>query len=121
MISSLSRHLLPRTTTVALFQCTRPVTVTSTGLYSQPTFLSRAFSSNDEPGKGKTLTREIIADILRAEYGIKMAESKRIMNTVFDTITESVAKGETVSLTRFGKFIPVDVPEREYNNPRDHS
>mmetsp|Transcript_15940 Transcript_15940/g.28713 ORF Transcript_15940/g.28713 Transcript_15940/m.28713 type:complete len:181 (+) Transcript_15940:66-608(+) len=144
MISYLSRQLLPRTTATAAvvtLQRTRPSVAIAAAvtqqqyLYSHhqqphqsPNFSShyRSFSSFDDDDevkvkgikdKEKKLNRDAIADILCAEYGLKMAESKRVLNTVFDTIVESVTKGETVSIPSFGKFVPVDFPARAHVDP----
>ena len=83
MISSLSRHL-PRTTasSVASFKCIRPTVGSSPILTS-----SRAFSSTDT-NDDKALSRDAIGEIISAEYGLSMAESKRVVRTVFDTVTE---------------------------------
>lgn len=120
MISSLSRRTLPRITAAAAFQRTRPTTATVTALYDQPVLFSRrVFSSIDEEDRVRALNRDAIADILCAEYGLKMVESKRVLATVFDTITESVTNGQTVTIPGFGKFVSVNVRARAYNNPNN--
>mmetsp|Transcript_41346 Transcript_41346/g.86790 ORF Transcript_41346/g.86790 Transcript_41346/m.86790 type:complete len:154 (-) Transcript_41346:339-800(-) len=119
MILSLSRHTISRTAAAAAFRWTRPAASSSAILPTHPAISlspsqSQAFfSSNGD----KTLNRDAIADILCAEYGLKMTESKRILATVFDTIVESVSNKEIVTIPGFGKFEPIERPPREYNNP----
>ena len=85
MISSLSRHIPRATASVTSFKCIRPTVGSSPILTSS----SRAFSSSStEPKDDQALSRDAIGEIISAEYGLTMAESKRVVRTVFDTITE---------------------------------
>ena len=85
MISSLSRHIPRTTASVASFKCIRPTVGSSPILTSS----SRAFSSSSTETKDdQALSRDAIGEIISAEYGLTMAESKRVVRTVFDTITE---------------------------------
>ena len=84
MISSLSRHIPRTTASVASFKCIRPTVGSSPILTSS----SRAFSSSTETKDDQALSRDAIGEIISAEYGLTMAESKRVVRTVFDTITE---------------------------------
>ena len=95
MISSLSRQLLPRTATAVASQCSRPaVVVASRPFFSsapaepEPTIADETSRTFATKKKGPGLKRDAIVDILANEYGLKKAESTRILNTVFDTIVE---------------------------------
>ena len=82
MISSLSRHIPRTTASVASIKCIR-LTVGSSPILTSS---SRAFST--DPKDDQALSRDAIGEIISAEYGLTMAESKRVVRTVFDTITE---------------------------------
>lgn len=94
MISSLSRQLLPRTAAAVASQCSRPaVVVASRPFFSsapepEPTIADETSRTFATKKKGPGLKRDAIVDILANEYGLKKAESTRILNTVFDTIVE---------------------------------
>lgn len=45
-------------------------------------------------------------------------EAGEIVNTVFGMIEDALIEGEEVSISNFGKFIPVKVEEREARNPK---
>jgi DNA-binding protein HU-beta len=45
-------------------------------------------------------------------------EASRALNAVVETITQTVATGEKVSVTGFGVFEKVDKPARTVRNPR---
>ena len=63
---------------------------------------------------------ELIASVYGAcENDIaSKAAAERIVNCVFDTITDSVRKGESVSLSDFGSFTVVQRAERTGVNPQ---
>lgn len=49
--------------------------------------------------------------------GMKQAEAGRIVDTVFDTITASLRKGEQVAVAGFGTFVAKTRAAREGRNP----
>lgn len=49
--------------------------------------------------------------------GIRLAEATRLVDAVFDTITDTLRKGEGVSISGFGAFTAKTRLEREGRNP----
>lgn len=49
--------------------------------------------------------------------GLKQAEASRIVDTLFDTITGSLRKGEQVAVAGFGTFVAKTRAAREGRNP----
>ena len=81
LASVLSRRLLPRT--AAALHGALPAAALAVPPAS-PSPPARSFSASSDAKIG----RDALADILCKEYGLKMSESRRIMDTVFDTIVE---------------------------------
>ncbi len=50
--------------------------------------------------------------------GLKKNEVKAVVNSVLDTITETLSEGESVSLVGFGTFSVKDRMARTMKNPR---
>jgi DNA-binding protein HU-beta len=48
---------------------------------------------------------------------LKQTDASRIVETVFDTITRSLKKGEQVAVAGFGTFVPKKRAAREGRNP----
>ena len=82
LASVLSRRLLPRTA-AALHGALPAAALAAPPLAASPP--ARSFSASSSDAK---IGRDALADILCKEYGLKMSESRRIMDTVFDTIVE---------------------------------
>ncbi len=64
------------------------------------------------------LTKAEIADNLHAEIGLSKRESKEIVETVYDLLSESLVAGEDVKITGFGNFMVKSKAERPGRNPR---
>lgn len=60
----------------------------------------------------------LIEKIVAAEPGITKAAAGRIVNTIFDSIVETVAEGGEARFVGFGTFKSVDAAAREARNPR---
>lgn len=58
-----------------------------------------------------------LADALAASHGISKADARKLVDTMFASITDAAAKGEEISLSGFGKFKVKDSPAREGRNP----
>ena len=58
-----------------------------------------------------------LADAVAASGGLTKADAKKLVDTVFATITDAAARGEEISLSAFGKFKIKDSPAREGRNP----
>jgi len=50
-------------------------------------------------------------------HGIRKADAKKLVDSVFAAIAEAAAKGEEISLNGFGKFKVKNTPQREGRNP----
>lgn len=58
-----------------------------------------------------------LADRIAAEHMLGKAEAKRMIETVFATITHAAAAGEEVAISGFGKFKVTERPARPGRNP----
>lgn len=61
-------------------------------------------------------TSDLIDQIAEGQ-GVTKVQAKAVVEGVLKAISESVAKGEEVSLNGFGKFKVQDKPAREGRNP----
>ena len=60
-----------------------------------------------------------IAEALAADHGLTKADARKLVDSVFATITTAAGKGEEISLNGFGKFKVKASPAREGRNPQD--
>ena len=67
----------------------------------------------------KTLTRADIAEALYNELGFSHADSFKIIETVFDLVTEELATGRSVKISGFASFEPHSKKERIGRNPKN--
>ena len=63
------------------------------------------------------LNKNDLAKAVREEYGCTGKDCKAIVTDVFDTIRESLAKGNDVSINGFGKFEVKNRKARKGINP----
>ena len=54
------------------------------------------------------LTIELIREVARKSNILNQKTAKRVVDAVFDTINESLAKGEKVKIDGFGTFMVVE-------------
>ena len=66
----------------------------------------------------KTVTRADIADVLYNKIGFSHADSLKIIETVFNFITEELATGRSVKISNFASFEPYFKKERIGRNPK---
>ena len=64
------------------------------------------------------MTKAELISVLAESHELPKAKMGRIVDEVFDQITVSVQNGEEVSIAGFGKFKPVQRPQRRSLNPR---
>lgn len=62
-------------------------------------------------------TANQIADELAEKHNLSKAQSKALIDGVFEAISAAAAAGEEISLPGFGKFKVKASPEREGRNP----
>ena len=55
-----------------------------------------------------------IADV----HTLSKAQAERIINTLFESISDELIAGEEVQISNFGKFYVRSVAERKMRNPR---
>lgn len=65
-----------------------------------------------------TLTRADIADAINRSVGLSRADASRMVESIIDLITDSLAEGKQVKLTGFGTFTLRDKRERMGRNPK---
>jgi DNA-binding protein HU-beta len=56
---------------------------------------------------------------LSAKLGVPRSEAERMLNTLVDVITETLKKGEEVSITGFGQFMVSNRAARAGVNPQN--
>lgn len=70
---------------------------------------------DDESSSGLNITS--LTDIIAEEHKLSKAESKRIIFSIFDSITEACIKKEKASFAKFGSFQTVTRAARKGRNP----
>src|SRR5690606_41969128 len=68
--------------------------------------------------ENNTLTKAELAELLFERVGLNKREAKDIVDTFFEEIRESLAKGDSVKLSGFGNFQVRDKPARPGRNPK---
>lgn len=58
-----------------------------------------------------------LAELIAGAHGLSKAESRKIVDAVFEIVTSSAAKGDEVSISGFGKFKVKESAAREGRNP----
>lgn len=66
----------------------------------------------------RTITRADLAEAVYRKLGLSRVESASLVEFVLDTMSETIAKGETVKLSSFGSFIVRSKGERIGRNPK---
>ncbi|MFA5488527.1 MAG: integration host factor subunit alpha [Candidimonas sp.] len=66
----------------------------------------------------RTLTKAELADMLFDRVGLNKREAKDIVDTFFEEIRETLARGQEVKLSGFGNFQVRDKPARPGRNPK---
>jgi integration host factor subunit alpha len=61
---------------------------------------------------------EIIDSVYEKVGGFSKKESAEIVETVFDTMKEVLARGEKIKITRFGNFVVREKKQRIGRNPQ---
>lgn len=67
----------------------------------------------------KTMTRADIAEALYNKIGFSHAESFKIIEYVFSSITDELATGRPVKISGFASFEPYSKKERVGRNPKN--
>ena len=65
-----------------------------------------------------TLTKSDIVEDLNNQIGLNKREAKELVDSVFDTIKETLINGEEVKVSGCGNFQLKDKPARPGRNPR---
>jgi DNA-binding protein HU-beta len=58
-----------------------------------------------------------LADTIATAHGLTKADARKLVDSVFSEIATAAARGDEISLNRFGKFKIKDTPAREGRNP----
>jgi len=87
-------------------------------LTSERQFLSSASANVEEPDPVANLSKSSLALKIAEEHDLSKAQSRRIVDSVFDSIVESVLEKRPVSLTNFGTFSAYKMKERKAYNFR---
>src|SRR5436189_4282614 len=68
--------------------------------------------------KGKLVNKNQLVDALSSRFDGNRKAAQHALESVLDTITREVAKGEKVAITGFGAFERAVRPARMVRNPR---
>jgi integration host factor beta subunit len=69
--------------------------------------------------EGTTVTkRDLIEEVAQQYPRFSRRDAEVIVNAVFDSMTDALAKGERIEIRGFGSFIVKQRPAREGRNPR---
>ena len=61
---------------------------------------------------------QLVEKIIQKVDGLSKAHAERVLDAIIESITESVAKGDEVSLVGFGNFKRAKRAERKGRNPK---
>ncbi|MHA7835825.1 MAG: integration host factor subunit alpha [Algiphilus sp.] len=64
------------------------------------------------------LTKAELAEALHEQVGLNKREAKELVDLFFDTLSDTLASGESVRLSGFGNFELRDKPQRPGRNPK---
>lgn len=66
----------------------------------------------------RTLTKAELADYLFDQVGLNKREAKELVDSFFEEIRDTLARGNEVKLSGFGSFQVRDKPARPGRNPK---
>ncbi len=66
----------------------------------------------------RTVTRAALSEAVYREVGLSIGESARLVDSVFDEISDALVAGETIKVTSFGTFVIRQKDERIGRNPK---
>lgn len=80
-------------------------------------------SDRDSPEKGTAIVtkRDLIEEIAQHYPRFSRRDAEVMVNAVFDSMTDALAKGERIEIRGFGSFIVKQRAAREGRNPRTGS
>ena len=64
------------------------------------------------------MNKQALADAISSEVGGSRAQAERVVDMVFDSIKDSMTKGQDVSIAGFGIFASKDQAARTARNPK---
>jgi DNA-binding protein HU-beta len=64
------------------------------------------------------MNKSQLIEAIAADSGLTKADSARAVDSLLDTVTKTLKKGDEVSITGFGKFSVVKRAARQGVNPR---
>ncbi len=64
------------------------------------------------------MNKSQLVEAVASDSGLSKADSSRAIESLLDTVTKTVKKGDEVSITGFGKFSVVKRAARQGVNPR---
>lgn len=65
-----------------------------------------------------SLTQEVLARKISEDHNLTVAESRRILKTVLEAVTETLEQGQPVKLHGLASFQVKERPARKHRNPR---
>lgn len=66
----------------------------------------------------RNITRADLSDAVRKDMGFSYADSERLVDSIFEEITNSLEEGESVKISSFASFYLKNKRERLGRNPK---
>ena len=76
-------------------------------------------TTNPAPGSGSMTKRDLIDEVVKIYPRFSGRDAEVIVNAVFDSMTEALARGERIEIRGFGSFVVKHRQAREGRNPED--
>jgi len=75
-------------------------------------------TTNPAPGGGSMTKRDLIDEVVKIYPRFSGRDAEVIVNAVFDSMTEALARGERIEIRGFGSFVVKHRQAREGRNPK---
>ena len=75
-------------------------------------------TTNPAPGSGSMTKRDLIDEVVKIYPRFSGRDAEVIVNAVFDSMTEALARGERIEIRGFGSFVVKHRQAREGRNPK---
>ena len=75
-------------------------------------------ATNPTPGSGSMTKRDLIDEVVKIYPRFSGRDAEVIVNAVFDSMTDALARGERIEIRGFGSFVVKHRQAREGRNPK---
>ena len=75
-------------------------------------------TTNPAPGSGSMTKRDLIDEVVKIYPRFSGRDAEVIVNAVFDSMTEALARGERIEIRGFGSFVVKEYQAYQGRNPK---